>query len=207
MIKPSLYSNTSSKGQKIIAALFLVTRHLPETDPMRLEVRDLAVQLASSDAELRREVAAAIAVLLGAATLAGVVTEGNAAIIEAELKYFVDPSMHPSSIAALFPAPASTEHKGHLSDKRTEASSLSFMKTTPAGSVLEKKHIAISSKSNRQEKIVSYINERKSANIKDISSLFPDVSEKTIQRELGALVAAGKITKRGNKRWSIYLAV
>jgi DeoR/GlpR family transcriptional regulator of sugar metabolism len=62
-------------------------------------------------------------------------------------------------------------------------------------------------KNKRQHTILSFINDRKSAAIKDIAALFPDISEKTIQRELGTLVALGKITKRGNKRWSLYMAV
>jgi DeoR/GlpR family transcriptional regulator of sugar metabolism len=62
-------------------------------------------------------------------------------------------------------------------------------------------------KSKRQDAILSLINERKSVGIKDISVLFSDTSEKTIQRELSTLVAAGKITKRGEKRWSVYLSV
>jgi hypothetical protein len=62
-------------------------------------------------------------------------------------------------------------------------------------------------KSARQDTILSFINERKSAVIKDIISLFPEVSEKTIQRELNALIDSGRITKRGTKRWSIYMAV
>jgi predicted HTH transcriptional regulator len=70
-----------------------------------------------------------------------------------------------------------------------------------------KNNINNDQKNKRQSDILSFINQRKSAVIKDIAALFPDVSEKTIQRELGALVDAGKITKRGSKRWSIYLAV
>ncbi len=213
MMKIGEYTSThlkASKGQKLIAALFLVTNHLSETDPMRLELRDLAVQLATDDPTLRRELSSLVAMLLGAASLAGIVSEGNARIIEAELKYFAEPyRSEDGTIAALFPAPSISDqvHKGQLAIKRTSEPSMSFITKSEPLIVREKKHISISNKSNRQEKIVSYINERKSVNIKDISMLFPDVSEKTIQRELGALVASGKITKRGNKRWSIYLAV
>ncbi len=213
MTKIGEYTSTqlkASKGQKLIAALFLVTGHLSETDPMRLELRDLAVQLATDDPAHRRELSTLITTLLGAAALAGIVSEGNARIIEAELKYFSEPyRSEDGTIAALFPVSTTPDHshKGHIIDKRTSESSMSFITKAPSEIVREKKSISTTNKSNRQEKIVSYINNRKSANIKDISSLFPDVSEKTIQRELGSLVASGKITKRGNKRWSIYLAI
>jgi len=62
-------------------------------------------------------------------------------------------------------------------------------------------------KSKRQDAILSFINERKSVGIKDIAALFSDTSEKTIQRELATLVATGKVSKRGEKRWSIYMSI
>jgi len=40
--------------------------------------------------------------------------------------------------------------------------------------------------------------------IKDITHAFPNVSEKTIQRELADLVATGVLKKIGEKRWSKY---
>ena len=62
-------------------------------------------------------------------------------------------------------------------------------------------------KENRKNSILKLINDKKSVVIKDITTLFPDVSEKTIQRELTSLIEEGRITKRGSKRWSIYMAV
>ncbi len=201
-------STYTSKGQKIIAALFLITGHLPEADPMRLELRDLAVQLSTPDTMLRRELSTLITTLLGAAALARLVSESNARIIEAELKYFADPfSVHDGIISSLFPVSPDVAYKGQLANKRTTDTNMSVTPKSALSVLTDKKNVTTATKSNRQEKILSYINDRKSANIKDISSLFPDVSEKTIQRELSALVASGKIRKHGNKRWSLYVAL
>ncbi|MDE2173111.1 MAG: hypothetical protein KGJ31_00705 [Patescibacteria group bacterium] len=57
---------------------------------------------------------------------------------------------------------------------------------------------------DRQEAIMSVIKHKQKASIKDISTIIRGVSEKTIQRELLALIAAGKIVKRGERRWSTY---
>ena len=57
---------------------------------------------------------------------------------------------------------------------------------------------------DRQDAILSVIRTKGSVSIKDISTLIRDVSEKTIQRELISLVAAGSVTKRGERRWSVY---
>ncbi len=66
-------------------------------------------------------------------------------------------------------------------------------------------------KDERTVKILNTIKDKKNlpgndtgVSIKDISSTFPDYSEKTIQRELNSLVAKGIIKKIGAKRWSRY---
>jgi hypothetical protein len=202
------------KGQKIIAAIFLVTGHLPETDPLREKLRSLAVGLVDcTEADVGKQCGAIIG-LLGSAQYAGVISENNAKIIENEIKYFSDPLYRNDTlVSSLFPAPSTAPQltKGHLLDKRTSSSDMSYMSKVPNNNVFEQKtvhnDVLKEKKDKRQEKILSYITARKSASIKDIATLFPDVSEKTIQRELGALVAAGKINKRGNKRWSLYLSI
>ncbi len=70
------------------------------------------------------------------------------------------------------------------------------------------------SKDERTGKILSFIKDKKDApgykdglSIKDISAVFTDCGEKTIQRELNALVSKGEIKKVGAKRWSRYQAL
>ena len=57
---------------------------------------------------------------------------------------------------------------------------------------------------DRQEAVLSVIRTKGSVSIKDISTLIRGVSEKTIQRELSALVESGTVVKRGQRRWSTY---
>ena len=40
--------------------------------------------------------------------------------------------------------------------------------------------------------------------IKDIALHIPGVSEKTVQRDLQALVSAGVLKRKGERRWSRY---
>ena len=64
---------------------------------------------------------------------------------------------------------------------------------------------AVSMKKNyRQGIILDIIKSKKEVMIKDISSHIKDCSEKTIQRELLAMVDAGVLKKLGEKRWSKY---
>ncbi len=195
-----------SKGQKIIAALFLVTEHLPENDPLRIKMRTIAVSLLDASTDTLYASSLVLSSLLEAAHLAKLISENNTRIIVNELRYFSDPHNHrDSSISALFPQTDADAYKGQLFIKKTN--DMSFIQHKATHYVPDKINSNNDNKNKRQEKILSYIKERKSANIKDVSLLFPEVSEKTIQRELGSLVASGKISKRGNKRWSIYLAI
>ncbi len=57
---------------------------------------------------------------------------------------------------------------------------------------------------DRREAVLSVIKNNGKASIKDISTLIRGVSEKTIQRELLALIAAGIVLKQGERRWSTY---
>ncbi len=57
---------------------------------------------------------------------------------------------------------------------------------------------------DRQDAVMSVIRNKGSVSIKDISTMIRNVSEKTIQRELAALVESGIIVKRGERRWSTY---
>lgn len=193
----------SSKGQKIAAALYLVSGHLSDTDPLRNALRTHAVTLSTSEQEGYKTAAAhAIEALLNTAVIAGLISEKNASIISLELRHFViNLTAEPDVLSHLF-NPVFDES---VAKKTTPHLSYSSRPVTISNPL--KIPLINENKSKRQDQILSFINERKSASIKDISALFSDTSEKTIQRELGALVQAGKITKRGEKRWSIYISI
>lgn len=60
------------------------------------------------------------------------------------------------------------------------------------------------SKDSRRGKILKLIKDSDEVTIKDISLHFPELSEKTIQRELVALIEGGILKKEGERRWSRY---
>lgn len=59
-------------------------------------------------------------------------------------------------------------------------------------------------KNERQSLILSTISTRGESSIKDLTDIIKGCSEKTIQRELIALVDAGSLIKTGERRWSRY---
>ncbi len=185
-----------SKGHKISAAIYLVTNHVPDADPIKHALRHKAVAFASVQ-DYSGTLIADILALLEVAVLSGIIRQQNALLISQELlAYRARLGADTSTIAHLFETEQVPQTPARMS-----FSQVSSYQT------IQKNNINNEQKNKRQSDILSFINQRKSVVIKDIAALFPDVSEKTIQRELGALVESGKITKRGSKRWSIYLAV
>lgn len=59
-------------------------------------------------------------------------------------------------------------------------------------------------KGARQKAILALVTPGSALGIKEFSKNFPSVSEKTIQRELLALVSEGLLIKKGERRWSTY---
>ena len=59
-------------------------------------------------------------------------------------------------------------------------------------------------KETRRVRILKLIKDNREVTIKDIANHFPDVSEKTVQRELVSLTEAGVLKRFGERRWSRY---
>jgi len=59
-------------------------------------------------------------------------------------------------------------------------------------------------KDSRRTRILKLIKDNREVTIKDIATYFPELSEKTIQRELVSLTEEGTLKKFGERRWSRY---
>lgn len=101
-------------------------------------------------------------------------------------------------------------------DKRTSFDDMSFINNNSPlknnNNLNNTKTLStLSDREDRNKRIVSIIKDKGSfpenkdgVSIKDISLMFTDCSEKTIQRDLNALVSKGELKKIGSKRWSRY---
>ena len=57
---------------------------------------------------------------------------------------------------------------------------------------------------SRRDKILNFIKQHNWSSIKEIAQFIPNVSSKTVQRELAELVRTGTVKKTGERRWSSY---
>lgn len=63
---------------------------------------------------------------------------------------------------------------------------------------------AVASADDRRTRIETILEAKGEATIKDISEIVTDVSEKTIQRELNAMIEENIVKRQGERRWSKY---
>lgn len=56
----------------------------------------------------------------------------------------------------------------------------------------------------RADRIIDILNKKGAVTIKDIAAAIPDVSEKTIQRDLSDMILSGAVQKKGERRWTVY---
>ena len=59
-------------------------------------------------------------------------------------------------------------------------------------------------KESRHIRLVGLLARLGTVSMAEIADEFPDVSDKTIQRDLNALIKAGKVIREGKRRWSTY---
>jgi len=108
------------------------------------------------------------------------------------------------------------ESKGHLKDIKTEPKRHPPIVQKPMVINVLNKPLAPTFGSNtffshkpatlddRKSKIIDSLKGKDSSTITDIKTDFPDVSFKTIQRDLQSLIDEGQIERVGERRWSIY---
>jgi Fic family protein len=106
-----------------------------------------------------------------------------------------------NTIKTNFVKDTNTADKGQTANAKNEqVEKVSLTKT----SIPEK---IVKDKTSRQDIILSMLKSGVKLTIKDFAKNIKDCSDKTIQRELSALVAKGVLKKEGERRWSKYSIV
>ncbi len=213
----AIYSNDhhaycARKAERLATAVHVVTGFIHHDEPIRTLLRSSSLELSRLSTDRTRLLklgpetfgtrCAEISSLLVTADSAGLVSQMNARLIideYARLATFVRERYsfihsHVSDIQDILP----TSH-GHIDKGQNERS---VYKTE------NKKTVKDSSQtSTRRTDILSIFSHKDRISVKDAVTIVPGVSEKTIQRELLAMVADGTLRKEGERRWSTYIRV
>lgn len=211
------------KAERLAKAIHLIAPAFAESESLRSRIDTIAVQLV--DAAILPPGAARVALsrelltlssILAIARTSGLLSSMNAELITREAHYLLQ------EVAAyeeprLFMDEAPTLSGIAKSAQKRETIENSIVGKHPAphpavrktpvlskGQVKDTVHAQKSHVKDRREAILSMIRDKGNANIKDISHMIRGVSEKTVQRELIALIEQGVVSKKGERRWSTY---
>ena len=221
------------RAERIAAAIYILTRHVSDSDTLKSRARESSHVLLHDVLGLRsgfrmesgsdiiasihalvREMISTVQLL----SVAGYSSKENAGMVTRaleELSQFVDSA----STTTLSERTVFTRDDlliDQMSVRTTPRAQ--FASSAPQGAMpalnsgtsqgTQKHHkgqVSISdSMSGRKSAILEVLKDGKKMAIKDIASFVVGCSEKTIQRELAALVSDGIIRREGEKRWSRY---
>jgi len=203
-------SEITKKTERLASAVYLVTSFFADQEPMKWRLRTLSANLVSEDVKDKSSTAREMVSLFAVAKNAALVSDQNFDILIGELTKLQDEIEKPVDYSLISPGPSREKYlpepKGPDPVKDTSYLELN---TEPEEKKVEKPVLkgfgAVSVKKNsRQSIIIGLLKRKKEIMIKDVSPLISGCSEKTIQRELSAMVKQGVIKKMGDKRWSRY---
>ena len=222
------------RAERLASALFLLTAHIVDSEPLKRSVRDTCVNLLSQMLELRDEMRASnsdkarvfkstVRKLISMTRLLGIggyISFQNAdTVTEAldDLSLFLASSQRSAlsetvsiSREDLLDVRELSSGKSRISDREMSdmsvknTLSVTDMKTTNSTSQNDSVQNVPMSFSARSEAIMEVLRVNGNLGIRDIASNLPEYSEKMIQRELAELGTLGKVKKTGLKRWSRY---
>jgi DNA-binding transcriptional ArsR family regulator len=211
------------KAERLAKAIHLIGPAFKHSVSLRSKLDSIAVELVEAailrPAEAREPLSRALLSLssvLAMARTSGTLSEMNADMIAREAHFLLqelaayeDPRViledAPTLADVAKLAPRASERKGTPRSDMNMIESASIKDTrevTHKGQ--DKADTPMSANNARREAVLEVVRRREQASIKDISSVIRDVSEKTIQRELQALIDEGLVMRKGERRWSTY---
>lgn len=220
---------TEKSVQKLVSALYLLTSFFSDLEPMKWRLRELGGRLIS--VKEGQSTVLEIMGLLSVAKNAGLISDTNFEIIHKEFEKLSLTGENMKDMLASIPEPQlRNEPSSQLPQHRVELDATHHESVRPQygaheylPAVERHEHIvkdrnvrethqakdrsdgAVAIKKNsRQTAILSLLKKKKEIMVRDVSPFIDGVSEKTIQRELLAMVNKGILRKEGEKRWSRY---
>ncbi len=219
------------KSERIVQALYLVTQHIKDTDPIKLEIREYAISLVGASFSLNSiepedqnallvsffAYLLKISSLLHIAFGARLINISHNQILQNEIDMlisYVKNSVFKDNFHAGFILSKDFFATDNAIDKSAESNKGQRDRLLIKKTRIEAENAQIpkengqnslqDKKISRQESIINYLKKESKVTIKDFLKVIHNCSEKTIQRELIELVNKGIIKKEGERRWSRY---
>lgn len=204
------------KAERLARAIHVVSPAFAHSPALRKRADDIAMALVdgavlpplSAREALSRELLA-LSSLLSIVRTTGLLSTMNADIIGREAHLLLEEvASYEEPRVAFEYVPTLAELSKDVSKQIGTGQRTASMSTRKQPSVSKGQSKGqLSDKSHRSDRgtaIVELLRAKGPSFIKDISTVMRDVSEKTVQRELQALVASGAIIREGERRWTRY---
>ncbi len=206
------------RAERLVAALYLVTNHIPLGEPIRISIRVGALRILEDVLALRNEmrtdsqnVLACRASIRNQISLVRVLAvagflsiQNTNAMIDGldELGVFLSASQNSplSDTFSLSQESLLDIREGHVKDIipiKDRISLKDIPEKSDNASLRKGLHV-------REESIIAVLRSGGELGIRDIAANLPEYSEKMIQRHLVDLIGGGRVKKTGFKRWSRY---
>lgn len=217
-----------NKSYRLVAAIFTVSNLMGQDEELKTKIKKLSLELVSKSVSLKdinfsdavkligdlEKISLELMSMLDIASITGLISKMNGDIIKEEFQSFVlelgkflekienskkvlvKGSFLESS--GLNPYVDVSGGAKQLNPDRGLSQNYNYNKYSNNGNREHKR------KDMRKSAILDFVKEHKNVSIKDIVPNIVGCSEKTVQRELIALIADKKIVKTGERRWSRY---
>lgn len=218
------------KTERIIAAVHLITDVLSKEESARQNLRTMSFALAlrapnvfsTSGRNDFHSALEALSVGLAGSAAAGLVSPELIPVFNDELLNLKQVSLQigtdrhvllPDNFFAVAAAARTNLPQKELSIKdKDDDKPEDLVSVTPkqqgrevrVSSPQDKRDISNVRKKDRKVAILTYLQTHDDVSVKALTTVIKDCSEKTLQRELLALVAQGVLKKKGERRWSTY---
>lgn len=208
------------KIEKLTAALHLVTSFLNNTDPIKYKLRDLALVVMGGSQSLKYTDGKYKTVLLddlkrqidGLASFITValtdssVSQMNLTILQKEYRdlynYLDRYQVNQETLVGKIELPRATTTFSASPNHYSLATNHSVGLPNTDNKPQSRPQTSVNTE--RREQILTYITAHGWSAINEIAKAVPGVSDKTVQRELVALLNEGILLKKGDRRWARY---
>jgi DNA-binding transcriptional ArsR family regulator len=200
-----MFDQAKEKALKITEALYRTTELFSDAEPLKWSLRQTALEVLNAAPQDLVKIDALVKGLLLKLELASngtFISKMNFDVLRREYSNLLSQLMsYRESYQALLDNIVSDIKSPAISDKKEETAEVA----SKDGSVERKSAVYQNKNTDRRNVVLAKLKESGPSSVGDIVGAFGNsLSEKTVQRELNALVISGAVKKEGEKRWRRY---
>ena len=199
------------KTERVVTALYLVSSFITDKEPLKWQIREKALETFSyAQKGFKNSTLDNIESIINLVSLANrsaLISPMNSELLDKGLRMLTsDISQTETLDDNFFEVRKQIDVSSHLEEvekyKKDITRGKDIAPIYKGQTKVPKK--TFNRKDKRRDKVVEALKRKRDSSIKDIARQVKGCSEKTIQREVNSLIAEGVVTKKGERRWSVY---